>query len=65
VADRLNVDLADVYEALAYYHRNPEESGTSKPTGSRLPKRQSSSKTPSDHTHVTETRILSSAVEGA
>ena len=25
VADRLNLDLADVYEALAYYHRNPEE----------------------------------------
>jgi len=25
VADRLNVDLANVYEALAYYHRNPEE----------------------------------------
>ena len=25
VADRLNLDLADVYEALAYYHRNPGE----------------------------------------
>jgi uncharacterized protein (DUF433 family) len=25
VAERLNLDLADVYEALAYYHRNPEE----------------------------------------
>jgi len=25
VADRLNLDLADVYEALAYYHRHPEE----------------------------------------
>ena len=25
VADRLNLDLADVYDALAYYHRNPEE----------------------------------------
>lgn len=25
VADRLNLDLADVYEALAYYHRYPEE----------------------------------------
>lgn len=24
VADRLNLPLADVYEALAYYHRNPE-----------------------------------------
>lgn len=25
VAERLNLSLADVYEALAYYHRNPEE----------------------------------------
>ncbi|MFC7154154.1 DUF433 domain-containing protein [Halomarina halobia] len=25
VADRHNLDLADVYAALAYYHRNPEE----------------------------------------
>jgi len=25
VADRLNLDIADVYEALAYYHRNPAE----------------------------------------
>jgi uncharacterized protein (DUF433 family) len=25
VADRLNLDLAAVYEALAYYHRNPDE----------------------------------------
>jgi uncharacterized protein (DUF433 family) len=25
VADRLNLDVAAVYEALAYYHRNPEE----------------------------------------
>mgnify|MGYP006307549545 CR=1 FL=1 len=25
VAERLNLDLADVYDALAYYHRNPEE----------------------------------------
>jgi uncharacterized protein (DUF433 family) len=25
VAERLNLDLADVYEALAYYHRNPAE----------------------------------------
>lgn len=25
VANRLNLDLADVYDALAYYHRNPEE----------------------------------------
>jgi uncharacterized protein (DUF433 family) len=25
VADRLNLDIADVYEALAYYHRHPEE----------------------------------------
>lgn len=25
VADRLNLDPADVYEALAYYHRNPGE----------------------------------------
>lgn len=25
VAERLNLDVADVYEALAYYHRNPEE----------------------------------------
>jgi uncharacterized protein (DUF433 family) len=25
VAERLNLPLADVYEALAYYHRNPEE----------------------------------------
>ena len=24
VAKRLNLPLADVYEALAYYHRNPE-----------------------------------------
>ena len=24
VAARLNLSLADVYEALAYYHRNPE-----------------------------------------
>jgi uncharacterized protein (DUF433 family) len=23
VADRLNLDLADVYDALAYFHRNP------------------------------------------
>lgn len=25
VADRYNLDIADVYEALAYYHNNPEE----------------------------------------
>ena len=25
VADRHNLDLADVYAALAYYHNNPEE----------------------------------------
>jgi uncharacterized protein (DUF433 family) len=25
VADRYNLDIADVYEALAYYHSNPEE----------------------------------------
>ncbi|WP_136591983.1 DUF433 domain-containing protein [Salinigranum halophilum] len=25
VADRHNLDLGEVYEALAYYHRNPEE----------------------------------------
>ena len=25
VAERLNLDVADVYEALAYYHRNLEE----------------------------------------
>jgi len=25
VADRLGLDVADVYEALAYYHRHPEE----------------------------------------
>jgi len=25
VADRLNLDLADVYHALAYYHDHPEE----------------------------------------
>jgi Protein of unknown function (DUF433). len=25
VAERYNVDIADVYEALAYYHANPEE----------------------------------------
>jgi hypothetical protein len=25
VADRLNLDIADVYDALADYHRNPEE----------------------------------------
>lgn len=25
VADRYNLDIADVYEVLAYYHNNPEE----------------------------------------
>lgn len=25
LADRYNLDIADVYEALAYYHANPEE----------------------------------------
>jgi uncharacterized protein (DUF433 family) len=25
VAERLNLDVADVYEALAYYHRHPAE----------------------------------------
>lgn len=25
VADRHNLDVSDVYEALAYYHRHPEE----------------------------------------
>lgn len=25
VADRHDLDLADVYQALAYYHDNPEE----------------------------------------
>lgn len=25
VADRHNLDVASVYEALAYYHRNPKE----------------------------------------
>jgi uncharacterized protein (DUF433 family) len=28
VADRLNLDIADVYDALAYYHRNPAEMRT-------------------------------------
>jgi len=25
VAERYNLDIADVYEVLAYYHNNPEE----------------------------------------
>jgi uncharacterized protein (DUF433 family) len=25
VAERYNLDIADIYEALAYYHSNPEE----------------------------------------
>lgn len=25
IAERYNLDIADVYEALAYYHSNPEE----------------------------------------
>jgi hypothetical protein len=25
VAERYHLDIADVYEALAYYHNNPEE----------------------------------------
>ena len=25
VAERFNIDVANVYEALAYYHNNPEE----------------------------------------
>lgn len=25
IAERYNLDIADVYEALAYYHNNPEE----------------------------------------
>lgn len=25
MAERYNLDIADVYEALAYYHTNPEE----------------------------------------
>ncbi|MEF8843236.1 MAG: DUF433 domain-containing protein [Haloarculaceae archaeon] len=25
VAERYNLDIADVYETLAYYHNNPEE----------------------------------------
>lgn len=25
VAERYNLDLAEIYEALAYYHSNPEE----------------------------------------
>jgi uncharacterized protein (DUF433 family) len=25
VAEQYNLDIADVYEALAYYHNNPEE----------------------------------------
>ena len=25
LAERYNLDIADVYEALAYYHNNPEE----------------------------------------
>ena len=25
IAGRYNLDIADVYEALAYYHNNPEE----------------------------------------
>lgn len=25
VAERYNLDIADVYEALAYYHNNPKE----------------------------------------
>jgi uncharacterized protein (DUF433 family) len=25
VADRLNLDIADVYRALAYYHEHPDE----------------------------------------
>jgi len=28
VADRFSLDIADVYEALAYYHNNPEEMRT-------------------------------------
>jgi len=27
VAERFTLDIADVYEALAYYHNNPEEMG--------------------------------------
>ncbi|TKX74601.1 DUF433 domain-containing protein [Halorubrum sp. GN11_10-6_MGM] len=25
VAERYNLDIADIYEALAYYHNNPDE----------------------------------------
>lgn len=25
VAERYNLDIADIYEALAYYHNNPQE----------------------------------------
>ncbi|AUX09889.1 hypothetical protein AArcSl_2265 [Halalkaliarchaeum desulfuricum] len=25
IAERYNLDIADVYEALAYYHNNPDE----------------------------------------
>lgn len=25
IAERYNLDIADIYEALAYYHTNPEE----------------------------------------
>lgn len=39
VAERLNLDVADVYEALAYYHRHPEEMRAIREVGPALPNR--------------------------
>lgn len=50
VAERYNLDIADVYEALAYYHNNPEDMQEVEKRHERAGKeaKRRSSLTPSD-----------------
>jgi len=51
VADRFSLDIADVYEALAYYHSNPEEMRSAErqhATAAQKSKEQSSLRPPTD-----------------
>jgi uncharacterized protein (DUF433 family) len=51
VAERYSLDIADVYEALAYYHSNPEEMARVEERHRRATEvaRDRSTRTPSDN----------------
>lgn len=51
VAERYDLDIADVYEALAYYHNNPEEMHAVEMRHERAGReaKRRSSLTPPDH----------------